>query len=115
MSISLPRFTRRETPLLGRSHRTRAIVFAGLRRGFRRPASIFAIAVGTLITTVTSIFFVLFAPFLLQGQPLDLTFFYLPASNLAVLFFVTLMASVVGAGLIADDPHSIALTPYLIP
>src|SRR3990172_1234954 len=43
MSISLPRFTRRETPLLGRSHRTRAIVFAGLRREFRRPASIFAI------------------------------------------------------------------------
>src|SRR3989304_4229044 len=65
MSISLPRFTRRETPLLGRSHRVRAIVFAGLRRELRRPAAIFAIGVGTLITTVSSIFFVLFAPFLL--------------------------------------------------
>jgi len=113
MSISLPRFTRRETPLLGRSHRTRAIVFTGLRREFRRPASIFAIAVGTLITTVTSIFFVLFAPFLLQGQPLDLTFFYLPASNLSILFFVTLMAAIVGSGLVADDLRTMALTLYL--
>ena len=113
MSISLPRFTRRETPLLGRSHRARAIVFTGLRREFRRPASIFAIAVGTLITTVTSIFFVLFAPFLLQGQPLDLTFFYLPASNLSILFFVTLMAAIVGSGLVADDLRTMALTLYL--
>src|SRR3990172_387462 len=84
MSISLPRFTRRETPLLGRSHRTRAIVFAGLRREFRRPASIFAIAVGTLITTVISIF-----------------------------FFVPLMAAIVGSGLVADDLRTMALTLYL--
>jgi len=113
MSISLPTYTRRETPLLGRRDRLRTIVSTGLRREFKRPAAIFTIGVGTAITTITAIFFVLFAPFLLQGQPLDLRFFYLPASNLAVLFFVTLMASVVGAGLIADDLDSMALTLYL--
>ena len=113
MSISLPTYTRRETPLLGRRDRLRTIVSTGLRREFKRPAAIFTIGVGTAITTITAIFFVLFAPFLLQGQPLDLRFFYLPASNLAVLFFVTLMASVVGAGLIADDVNTMALTLYL--
>ena len=113
MSISLPTYTRREGPLLGRGPRVRTIVVTGLRREFKRPAAIFAIGIGTAITTITAIVFVLLAPFFLQGQPLDLTFFYLPASNLAILFFVTLMASVVGAGLIADDLDSMALTLYL--
>ena len=113
MSISLPTYTRREGPLLGRGPRVRTIVLTGLRREFKRPAAIFAIGIGTAITTITAIVFVLLAPFFLQGQPLDLTFFYLPASNLAILFFVTLMASVVGAGLIADDLDSMALTLYL--
>ncbi len=113
MSISLPTYTRREGPLLGRGPRVRTIVLTGLRREFKRPAAIFAIGIGTAITTITAILFVLFAPFLLQGQPLDLSFFYLPASNIAILFFVTLMASVVGAGLIADDLDSMALTLYL--
>jgi len=113
VSISLPTYTRREGPLLGRGPRVRTIVVTGLRREFKRPAAIFAIGIGTAITTITAIVFVLLAPFFLQGQPLDLTFFYLPASNLAILFFVTLMASVVGAGLIADDLDSMALTLYL--
>lgn len=113
MSISLPSYTRRDTPLLGRSYRIRAIVFAGLRRESRRFAAIFTIAVGTAITTIISIVFVLFAPLLLQGQPLDLSFFFLPASNTAILFFVTLMAGIVGGGLIADDLNSMALTLYL--
>ncbi len=113
MSISLPTYTRREIPLLSRRHRAWAIVGAGLRREIRRPAAVFAIVVGTAITTVSSIVFVLFAPFLLRGQPLDLSFFYIPASNSAMLFFVTLMAAIVGAGLIADDLDSMALTLYL--
>jgi ABC-type transport system involved in multi-copper enzyme maturation permease subunit len=91
----------------------RTIVVTGLRREFKRPAAIFAIGIGTAITTISAIVFVLLAPFFLQGQPLDLSFFYLPASNIAILFFVTLMASVVGAGLIADDLDSMALTLYL--
>jgi len=113
MSITLPTYTRRETPLLPRGYRVRAIVATGLRREFRRPAAIFAIGVGSLLTTASSIILVLFAPFLLQGQPLDLRFFYTPASNPAILFFVTLMASVVGSGLVADDLDSMALTLYL--
>ena len=56
---------------------------------------------------------VLFAGVFLQGQPLDLSFFFTPASNGAILFFVTLMASVVGSALIADDLQSMALTLYL--
>ena len=71
MSISLPTYTRREIPLLSRRHRAWAIVGAGLRREIRRPAAVFAIVVGTAITTVSSIVFVLFAPFLLRGQPLQ--------------------------------------------
>ena len=113
MSISLPTYTRREIPLLGRRHRLWAIVSTGLRREIRRPATIFVVGVGTTITTVVSIVLVLFAPLFLQGQPLDLSFFYNPASNSAMLFFVTLMAATVGAGLIADDRDSMALTLYL--
>ena len=113
MSISLPTYTRREIPLLGRRYRILAIVVTGLRREIRRPAAIFAVGVGTAITTIVSIVFVLFAPFLLPGQPLDLRFFFTPASNTAMLFFVTLMAAAVGAGLIADDVDSMALTLYL--
>lgn len=113
MSISLPSYVRRETVLLSRRHRVLAIVFTGLKRELRRPAAIFAIAAGTLLTTVISIVLVFFASFLLQGQTLDLTFFYVPASNPAILFFVTLMAAVVGSGLIADDRSSMALTLYL--
>ncbi len=113
MSISLPTYTRREAPLLGRPYRVLAIVTAGLRREFRRPAAIFAIAVGTLVTTATSVITLYFAPFLLQGQPLDFSFFYIPASNGTILFFLSLMAAVVGGGLVADDLHSMALTLYL--
>ena len=113
MSISLPSYVRKETTLLSRRHRVFAIVFTGLRRELKRPAAIFAIAAGTVLTTVISIVLVFFASFFLQGQPLDLSFFYVPASNPAVLFFVTLMAAVVGSGLIADDRRSMALTLYL--
>ena len=113
MSISLPTYTRREIPLLSRRHRMWAIFGTGLRQEIRRPAAIFAVGVGTLITTVVSIVYVLFAPFLLSGQPLDLTFFVVPASNPAIFFFVTLMAAAVGGGLIADDLDSMALTLYL--
>ena len=113
MSISLPTYTRREIPLLGRRHRRWAIYTTGLRREIRRLAVIFTLAAGTAVTTIVSIVFVLFAPFLLAGQKLDLTFFIIPASNSAMAFFVTLMAAVVGAGLIADDLDSMALTLYL--
>jgi ABC-type transport system involved in multi-copper enzyme maturation permease subunit len=113
MSISLPTYTRREIPLLGRRHRIWAIVGTGLRREIRRPAAVFAVGVGTAITTIVSIIFVLFGSFLPGGQPQGLSFFYTPASNTAMLFFVTLMAAAVGAGLIADDLDSMALTLYL--
>ncbi len=113
MSITLPTYTRREMPLLGRQHRVRAIIATGLRREFRRPAAIVVTAIGAAFTTISSIVLVLFAPFLLPGQPLNLSFFALPASNGAVLFFVSLMAAVIGAGLIADDVQSMAFTLYL--
>jgi ABC-2 type transport system permease protein len=113
MSISLPTFTRREAPLLGRRHRVAAIVLTGIRREIRRPAAIFALAVGSLFVTVTSIVILLFAPFLLQGRPVDLSYFDSTASNGAILFFVTLMAAAVGSGLIADDRHTMALSLYL--
>src|SRR5438552_5078812 len=113
MSISLPTYTRREMPLLGRRHRVRAIITTGLRREFERPAVLVVIAIGVCVTIITSIVVVLFAGVFLQGQPLDLSFFFTPASNGAILFFVTLMASVVGSALIADDLNSMALTLYL--
>ena len=113
MSISLPTYTRREMPLLGRSRRVRAIITTGLRREFRRPAAIVVTALGVGITLISSIVLVLFASFFLPGQTLDLSFFSTTASNGAIEFFVTLMASVVGSGLVADDLHSMALTLYL--
>ncbi len=112
MSISLPTYTRRETPLLGRSKRVGAIITTGLRRELRRPASIVVTGIGAALTTISSILIVYLAPFLFPGQLLDLSFFYVPASNGAILFFVTLMSAVVGSGLIADDLHSMALTLY---
>src|SRR6266508_6340261 len=113
MSITLPTYTRREAPLLGRRDRVMAIVLTSLRRELRRPAAIFAFGIGFSITTITSLFLVLFASFLLQGQPLDLRFFYMAASNASILFSVMLMAAAIGAGLIADDRESMVLPPFL--
>jgi len=113
MSISLPTYTRREMPLLGRRHRLRAIVVTGLRREFKRPAVIVTTLLGVALIVVTSIVILLFARVFLPGQAADLSFFFVPASNQAVLFFITLMASVVGSALIADDLNSMALTLYL--
>jgi ABC-type transport system involved in multi-copper enzyme maturation permease subunit len=114
MSISLPSYTRREMPLLGRRHRVRAIITTGLRREFKRVAALVVIGMGVGFTLVTSIVIVLFSGFFLPpGTALDLGFFYSTASNGAILFFVTLMASVIGSGLIADDLNSMAFTLYL--
>lgn len=113
MSISLPTYTRREMPLLGRGHRIRAMAANGLRREFRRFAAAVVIGVGTLFTVVSSIVSLFLAPILLGGQPLDLSFFYVPAASPAILISVTLMASVIGSGLIADDLHTMSLSLYL--
>src|SRR5436309_62707 len=114
MSISLPTYSRLELPLLGRRERVRAIIATGLRREFRRPAAIVVTAIGAAFTTITSIVLLFFAPLLLPpGQRPDLTFFAVPASNGFVLFFVSLMAAVIGAGLIADDMQSMAFTLYM--
>ena len=113
MSISLPTWTRREIPLRGRRSRVWAIVGAGLAHEMRRPAAVVTIGLGTSITVIYSIIVVLFASFLAPGQALDLTFFFTPASNGATPFLVTLLAAVVGSGLIADDLDTMALTLYL--
>src|SRR2546422_7775047 len=113
MSISLPTYSRLELPLLGRRERVRAIIATGLRREFRRPAAIVVTVLGAAFTTITSIVLLIFAQILIPGQAADLTFFALPASNGLVLFFVSLMAAVIGAGLIADDMQSMAFTLYM--
>jgi ABC-type transport system involved in multi-copper enzyme maturation permease subunit len=113
MSISLPTYTRREMPLLGRGHRVRAIITTGLRREFKRVAALVVIGLGVGFTLITSVVIVLFGSIFIPNQARDLSFFYIPASNGAILFFVTLMASVVGSALIADDLNSMALTLYL--
>src|SRR2546428_13817709 len=113
MSISLPTYSRLELPLLGRWERVRAIIATGLRREFRRPAAIVVTVLGAAFTTITSIVLLIFAQILIPGQAADLTFFALPASNGFVLFFVSLMAAVIGAGLIADDMQSMAFTLYM--
>ena len=113
MSISLPTYTRREMPLLGRRHRLRAIIVTGLRREFKRPAVIVSTLLGVALIVIISTAILLFAGLFLPGQALDLSFFFVPASNQTVLFFITLMASLVGSALIADDLNSMALTLYL--
>src|SRR5437016_12864344 len=100
MSISLPTYTRREMPLLGRRHRVRAIITTGLRREFKRPAVLVVIGIGVGVTIITSIVRVLFAVVFLQGQPLDLGFFFTPASNGAILCLRTVIASGAGSGLL---------------
>src|SRR2546426_2135475 len=101
-------------PLLPRAQRVRAIIITGLRREFRRPAAIVVTGIGAALVTISSIVTVLFSPFFLPpGAKLDLSYFAVPASNGAILFFVTLMAAIIGSGLIADDLHSMAFTLYL--
>src|SRR6266567_3999324 len=100
-------------PLLPRAQRVRAIITTGLRREFRRPAAIIVTALGAGLVTIVSILLVFFASLFLQGQSLNLSFFAIPASSGLILFFVTLMAAVIGSGLIADDLHSMAFTLYL--
>jgi len=113
MSISLPTYKRLELPLLGRRERVRAIIATGLKKEFRRPAAIVVTAIGAAFTTITSIVLLFFAPLFIPGQASDLSFFAVPASNGFVLFFVSLMAAVIGAGLIADDMQSMAFTLYM--
>lgn len=113
MSITLPTYSRLELPLLARRQRVWAIIATGLRKELRRPAAIVVVALGAAFTTITSIVLLFFAAILVPGQASDLTFFALPASNFFVLFFVSLMAAVIGAGLIADDMQSMAFTLYL--
>src|SRR3989441_5971439 len=113
MSTPLPTYKRREMPLLPRAQRVRAIIATGLRREFRRPAAIVVIGMGAALVTISSIVTVLFARILFPTSTPDLSFFAMPASNGAILFFVTLMAAIIGSGLIADDLHSMAFTLYL--
>lgn len=113
MSITLPTFTRREAPLLGRRHRVAAIVTTGIRREIRRPFTIFVLAAGSLIVTASSLIFLLFTSLVPGGGRVTVSYFYAAASNGAILFFVILMAASVGSGLIADDRHTMALSLYL--
>src|SRR2546425_2938077 len=113
MSIPLPKYPRRETPLLPRWRRVWTIIGAGLRREFRRPAALFPVIAGVFLTTISAIFFLFLASLFNPSATANLESFYLPASNPTMLFFVTLLASTVGAGLIADDVHTNALTLYL--
>jgi len=113
MSITLPTYSRLEIPLLARRQRVWAIIATGLRRELRRPAAIVVTVLGAAFTTISSIAILFVASIIPSGQAPDLTFFAGPASNFFVLFFVSLMASVIGAGLIADDMQSMAFTLYL--
>src|SRR5712692_2037274 len=113
MSITLPTYSRLEIPLLARRQRVWAIIATGLRRELRRPAAIIVIVLGAAFTTISSIAILFVASIIPIGQAPGLTFFAGPASNFFVLFFVSLMASVIGAGLIADDMQSMAFTLYL--
>src|SRR5438094_8744842 len=103
MSISLPTYTRREMPLLGRRHRVRAIITTGLRRALKRPAVLVVIGIGVGVTIISYIVIVLFAGVLLQRQPLDMSFFFTPTSNGPTLFVVTLSASFLSSALVADE------------
>ncbi len=113
MSISLPTYTRRQTPLRPRWYRVWTIIAAGLRQETRRPAAMFPVVAGTALTTFSAIIFLFLAPLFNPGQPVDLSFFFQPISNPTMLLFVTLAAATVGAGLIADDLQTNALTLYL--
>jgi ABC-type transport system involved in multi-copper enzyme maturation permease subunit len=113
MSITLPTYSRLEIPLLARRQRVWAIIATGLRRELRRPAAIVVTVLGAAFTTIFSIAILFLASNIPAGQAPGLSFFAGPASNFFVLFFVSLMASVIGAGLIADDMQSMAFTLYL--
>ncbi len=113
MSISLPTWTRREFPLLGRRYRVRAVIATSLRREMRKGAAVVVVAMGMIFTIVPSLLIVLVTGLFSPGQRLGLTFFPTPATSIAILFFATLIAAVVGAGLIADDVDTMALTMYL--
>src|SRR2546427_564828 len=109
----VPSSPRRETPLLPRWRRVWTIIGAGLRREFRRPAALFPVIAGVFLTTISAIFFLFLASLFNPSATANLESFYLPVSNPTMLFFVTLLASTVGAGLIADDVHTNALNLYL--
>src|SRR5207247_4090004 len=68
---------------------------------------------GVALIVLISPALLLLARLFLPCLALDLSCFFVPASNQTVLFFITLMASLVGSALIADDLNSMALTLYL--
>lgn len=101
-------------PLLGMRHRIWAIVTTGLRREIRRTASVFVVTVGTSITALATTLPAIVFSLIFPGAALDVPFFFTTTFGTpTILFFVTLMAAVVGGALIADDIDSMALTLYL--
>ncbi len=110
-TIRQPTYLRREEPLRGRFFRVWSIFTSGVRRGFRRPLALIVLVLAFAVSVILTIFTIFVAG--LFGQEITLADFFQTLTNEAIFVFMLLVASGVGAGLIADDLRHRSLTLYL--
>src|SRR6266581_396347 len=102
MSITLPTYTRREAPLLGRRDRVMAIVLTSLRRETRRPAAIFAFGIGFSITTISSLFL----------SSLTRRKGYAAAGVFAITLGLTIPVGILASAGAVNEPRLLYLSPW---
>lgn len=110
-TVRQPTYLRREEPLRGRFFRVWSIFTSGVRRGFRRPLALIVLVLAFAVSVILTIFTIFVAG--LFGQEITLANFFQTLTNEAIFVFMLLVASGVGAGLIADDLRHRSLTLYL--
>ena len=111
--IELPRYGFEPKPLGRRSDRIRAIVTVGLSQRFRKAGNDIVIAIGFLSTILPLILVFAFSGPLLGPGGIGLNAYFFPYGSPLLLLFIALIASLVGAGIIADDRSTMALSLYL--
>ncbi|MEE9592753.1 MAG: hypothetical protein V3W28_04140 [Thermoplasmata archaeon] len=110
-TVRLPTYLRREEPLRPRFFRVWSIFTSGVRRGFRRPLALIVLILALAVSVILTIFTIFVLG--LFGGEVTLTDFFVTLTNPAILVFMLLVASGIGAGLIADDLRHRSLTLYL--
>lgn len=109
MSIAAPRYTSGPLPRVGRTQRILVIV----GRELRRRAGIGTVLVVALAYAAVTAMVVVEVEFAASTNSLTLANFYTPYSSQAWPFLMLIVATVVGAGSIAEDVGNRSITLYL--
>jgi ABC-type transport system involved in multi-copper enzyme maturation permease subunit len=112
MTIHAPRYALPPHALRDRSARRMALYSVGVLGLLRRPGNIVLISLGATITLLPDLLFLYLSTLGFRGGP-SLSTFYEPFALPVLFVFQTLLTTAVGAGIIARDLQTSALTLYL--